>query len=50
MTTTKQGLLLTHAIAVTAILIAAAGWQTQVYQAPAQTGFADPGEINFLSR
>jgi hypothetical protein len=40
----KQGIVITHAIALTALLIVAMGWQAQVQKKPAQTGFMSPEE------
>jgi hypothetical protein len=41
----KQGIIITHAIALTALLIIAMGWQAQVQKKSAQTnlvGFMEP--------
>lgn len=35
----KQGIVITHAIALTALLIVVMGWQAQVQEKPAQTSF-----------
>jgi hypothetical protein len=45
----KQGIVITHAIALTALLIVAMGWQAQVQKKPAQTGFMSPEELSPLS-
>jgi hypothetical protein len=44
----KQGIIITHAIALTALLIVLMGWQAQVQKKPTQTNLIGSMEPSFL--
>jgi hypothetical protein len=43
----KQGIIITHAIALTALLVMAMGWQAQVQKKSSQIGFINSVESSF---
>lgn len=45
----KQGMIITHAIALTALLIILMGWQAQVQKNSPRTGFMNSVESSFSS-
>jgi hypothetical protein len=45
MTTAKQGMLITHAIALTALLLVGMGWQAQIQQKVPQARITNPVEV-----
>jgi hypothetical protein len=44
----KQGIIITHAIALTALLVMAMGWQAQVQKKSSQIGFINSVESSFF--
>jgi hypothetical protein len=47
MTTAKQGILITHAIALTALLLVGMGWQAQIQQKSPQAGIMNSADAGF---